>query len=320
MYNTTQKEKFIYSYTTQVSVNKLCVQLFNKFEDLENSWGNDLCTREAKDLQIGLEKFCGIRNRSKLYPLKIIKAYIKWCIDNNIPGAIDGTIGLEEDFLGKLKDNTISGPVELQNYLNTICDPVEKDTVDNIIRCFYWLAFGGMKQVDIMNVTSNNIDLFYMVARANNKEYVIYREAVPAIRKCIELRQFLLDNPNHATPVYVDRVDGNCLLRGIHGTPNQRSMKVRLSKMANYKDSEHDDSPMVRLSYKKVWLSGIFYRLFEAERAGIEPDFISLAIELSEGKKYKLPDAPGALQSKYKKIAKIYAADYERWKLAFSLE
>ena len=54
-------------------------------------------------------------------------------------------------------------------------------------------------------------------------------------------------------------------------------MVAKEERVAKYKAELNNEPPIkLKLSYHKVWLSGIYYRTYENERVGIEPDFTDL--------------------------------------------
>ena len=65
-------------------------------------------------------------------------------------------------------------------------------------------------------------------------------------------------------------------------------------------------------------MSGLFYRVYEMERAGISPNFSEAALRVMDGKTYSLKGRE-KLEHKQNRIEKDYMEDYERWKLAFSI-
>ena len=72
-----------------------------------------------------------------------------------------------------------------------------------------------------------------------------------------------------------------------------------------------------RLSYFRIWLSGVFYRTFEAERAGVAPDFSEFADRYVVEKK-RNPDL--STEGKRARVITVNCEmkrDYELWKDAF---
>lgn len=315
MYNAELKTKFIREYTNSITTANVCSTIFNAFEKYELMWNADLCTRTAEELQPVIDTIVGLRARSKWMRIIILKDYVKWCIGMKVPHACDGMLKINTVGLEKIKHQTVSSPLHLQMYLNSICEPESEETTDNIYRCFYWLAYGGVAEEDILRIKCSDVDLTNMVVHYNKTEVPIYHEAIPAFKNCATLTQFVYKHPNYDKVVYKDRADGDTLVRGIRSLPSLKAMRVELSRRSKAKIDEGKTD--LRLSYFRVWISGLFYRMYERERAGMPVDFSASAAQFMEGKVYKLDSGRNTQEAKKRQIARDYKEDYERWKLAF---
>lgn len=268
----------------------------------------------------------GFRTNSKKLRLTILKEYIRWCIKNQIEGACDELFLIEELGLDKLKRQMVANPQHLQRYLNCICDAESEETVGCIYRCFYWLAYGGMKEEDVLDVAASDVDLLDMVVRHGGNEYPIYREAIPAFKNCVNLTQFRYKHSNYSANkvVFKERASGDMLLRGISESKSIKAVRVEMSRRAKnpkFKSvsDEADISLDLKLSFYRVWLSGLFYRTYEAERAGMPADFMAAAEQFMEGKTYKLDSGRNLIGAKQRQLASDYLEDYNRWKEAYSI-
>lgn len=317
MYNEDLKTKFVQGYTKSISTANVCNTIFNAVEKYEREWGADICTQDENVLQPIIEELVGFRARSKYMRLIILKDYVKWCMAMGVPGACDGMLKINTIGLEKIKQQTISSPAHLENYLNEICEPVEEKTTDNIYRCYYWLAFAGIKEEDILNVRCSDVDFSRMVVRYNDTEVPIYREAVQAFKNCTELTQFVYKHPNYSADkiVWKDRAPGDTVVRGVRAQASLKAMRVELSRRS--KNKRDDGMTDLKLSYYRVWISGVFHRTYENEQMGIEPDFSSIVSQQLEGKTYKLDSGRNTQEAKKRQLAHDYFEDYQRWKLAY---
>lgn len=315
MYNEELKRQFIKTYTKADSVIRLCESVFNAFEDSENQWGADLCTRTADELRPVISKIVGFRVRSKWTRLMILKDYVRWCIALGIPDAKDAMLGITDVGIEKVKTQTIPNPKSLQKFLDAICMPEDSKTTDNTIRCYFWLAYAGMSEEDIFNVKCCDVDFDNMEVRykKRDKTVPIYKESLKAFRNCVELDNFVYLHPNIPEPKLRPRIDGDLLLRGIRAQFTKNYIRVEMSRRAK----EHVDDTALRLSYFRVWISGVFYRAYEAELSGEVADFSSIAADQMEGKTYKLDSGRNTIHAKHRQLTRDYEEDYERWKLAW---
>lgn len=317
MYNESLKTKFVQGYTKSISTANVCNTIFNAVEQYEREWGADICTQDENVLQPIIEELVGFRARSKYMRLIILKDYVKWCMAMGVPGACDGMFKINTIGLEKIKQQTISSPAHLESYLNEICEPVEEKTTDNIYRCYYWLAFAGIKEEDILNVKCSDVDFSRMVVRYNNTEVPIYREAVQAFKNCTELTQFVYKHPNYSADkiVWKDRAPGDTIVRGVRAQASLKAMRVELSRRS--KNKRDDGMTDLKLSYYRVWISGVFHRAYENEQMGIEPDFSGIVSQQLEGKTYKLDSGRNTQDAKKRQLVHDYLEDYQRWKLAY---
>ena len=315
MYNAELKKNFIREQITSISTALVCETIFNAIAPVEEEWGADLCTKSKEELQPVIDRIVGLRVRSKWMRLIILKDYVRWCIGRNVPGACDGMLNITDVGLEKVREQTVSSPKHLQNYLDAICEPEGKGGTDNIYRCFYWLAYAGVEEKDILDIKCSDVDFRNMVVNYPQKNTVVqmYPESLQAFHNCVELEQFLFNHPNYTKTVWKDRVAGDTLVRGFRALPTVSSIRTELSRRSRGKS---DKTPL-KLSYFRVWMSGLFYRAYEEELCGRTPDFNPIVIQQMEGKTYELGQGRRTLGAKQRQLVKDYEEDYQRWKLAW---
>lgn len=316
MYNEEIKSKFIKDYTGSLNTANVATTIFNSFERHEMMWGADLCTRSKEELQPVVDEIVGLRSKSKWMTLTILKEYVKWCIAMKVPGACDGMLHIEAIGLDKIKHQMVASPLHLQRYLDEIFDPEAEETIDNIYRCYFWMAYGGVDEEDTILVRNGDVDLHQMIIHYKDTSVPIYREALPAFNNALSLTSFLYKHPNYSKPIRRDRVLGDTVMRGIKATTKTFTMRTTLSKR-NIKAIE-DGLTDLQLSFYRVRMSGLFYRVYELERAGVPASFSEAALRVMDGKTYSLYGRE-KLQHKQNKIERDYMEDYQRWKLAFSI-
>jgi len=316
MYNEEMKSRFIREYTGSLNTANVATTIFNAMEEYEKSWNADLCTRSSEELQPVITEITGLRSKSKWMTLTILKEYVKWCIAMQVPGACDGMLQIQTVGLDKVKHQMVSSPFHLQKFLDDVFDPESEETLDNIYRCYFWMAFGGIDEEDTILIQNEQVDFGQMVIYYKTTNIPIYREALPAFRNAVSLSSFLYKHPNYSKPVRRDRVPGDTLMRGIRATTKTFTMRTTLSKR-NIKAIE-DGLTDLQLSFYRVRMSGLFYRVYEMERAGIPTSFSEAALRVMDGKTYTLHGRE-KLEHRQNKIERSYMEDYQRWKLAFSI-
>lgn len=327
MYNQELKERFIEEFSTSVSRRIAAVRLFNTLEPLEEEWGTDICTVDKERLQPVINGMAGLRERS-LVRVFLLRDYCQWCLKNDVDSASDAILKIEYLDLGmnKVKREMVANPQHLQRYLNCICAKEEEETADCWIRCLCWLIYGGMRDVeDAMKVTDSDVDFTSMVVTYNDMEYPIYREAIPAFKKCVNLKHFKIKHPNHKEVTFVERANSDLLLRGKVGTKERSVNKASSSFYKKKRQAEFiterdrgDECLNLNPSFYSIWLSGLFYRMYEAERSGMPADFTPVVKRSMESKTYKLDSGRNLIGAKQRQLVREYLSDYGRWKEAYS--
>lgn len=316
MYNEEQKKRFIRDYTGSLSTANVTATIFNETEKYEESWGTDLCTKGVEELQPVVNEITGLRNKSQWMSLTILKEYVKWCLAMKVPGACDGMLRIEAVGLDKIKKQMVASPLHLQRYLDDIFDKEFEETIDNLYRCYFWMAYGGIDEEDTILVKTEDVDLSQMLIRYKTTSVPIYREAIPAFKNAVTLTNFLYKHPNYTKPIRRDRVPGDTIMRGLKATTKTFTMRTTISKR-NISAIE-DGLTELQLSFYRVRMSGLFYRTYEMERAGIPVTFSEAALRVMDGKTYALSGREKIIH-KQNRIERDYFDDYQRWKLAFSI-
>lgn len=315
MYNEETKIKFIQDYTNSESSGRFAVTVFNAFAPHEEAWGADLCTKTAEELQPAVDSVLCLRTRGQWSYLLLLRTYCKWCIAHKIPGACDGAANINTVGVDKIRKQMVSGPMHLQKYLDDVFPPVEDESISILYRCYLWMAFGGVPEEDVTRIKCSDVDLDNMVIRFCGKSYDLYREAVPAFRLAATLTSF---NYYHDNPVYVsrrDRYPGDTLMRGIKTLVTTEFLYRTL--WSHQKKAIAEGKTEQNLSYRRVMLSGLFYRNYEMERIGLPLNFTDVVIEETKGKTYSL-NRRMKVEHIQNRIMRGYLEDYQRWKFVFA--
>ena len=204
MFNDEQKTRFIRSYTSSINTANVATNVFNSFEKHEQEWGADLCTRSADELQPVIDDILGLRSKSRWMTLSILKEYAKWCLMMRVPDACDGMLHIEVSGIDKVRKQLVASPLHLQMYLDQVFDKESQETIDNIYRCYYWMAYGGISEEDTLFINRSDVDLELMLIRYNNTSVPIYREALPAFRNAMQLSSFVYLHPNYTKTIRRD--------------------------------------------------------------------------------------------------------------------
>ena len=327
MYNEEMKSKFIDICSTNDTVKKNLVRVFSFLEKEEKDKDRDFCTWTREEILSTLPKILKPKASGQKQQLILLRSYARWCKENGFAGVNEDIFNINEDDLptGRIGTQMVANPQHLQRYLDLIFDPEEMETVDCTYRCFIWLAYMGIYEKELaLKLRTSDVDLDRRIVTCNDIEYPIYNEAFLSIKKCKELNAFHKIHPNYkAKEVLNARTPCDLLLRGTKDNPEKINKEkfvtaiLRASNKVKKMDDEYvkENKFNISISYDRMWLSGIFYRMYEGERAGIPTNFDSVAkyIILTHG--YK----GSRLQSEVGRSSRFLKIDYERWKKLYSV-
>ena len=317
MFNKEQKIKFIKENYKSASSVENCLSIFNACESFEEEWGNDLCTMDEDHIKLVLDKISGVRSNSRYIRTIIVKEYVKWCIINDIPGANDCIFKVQASGISKIRETMVSSPIHLQKCLDEIFDAESEETIDNTYRCYYWLAFSGLQESDIYKIKKSDVDFGNFEIHFSGKDYPIYRESLASLKNSATLNSFVYKHPLYSNVISRDRVPGSELMRGVKAAASWQTVRAILSKKIKLKYESKETE--VRISYHRVWMSGVFYRIYELERAGIPVNFSAVADDFMDGNEYKLDSGRNTIEAKKRQIMRDFKNDYDRWKVAYSI-
>lgn len=330
MYNEQLKREFIDQYTDKPSRVRFCEALFNGTEQYEKLWKADICTKSGEELDRAVNHIVGARTSSQKGRLSVLREYFRWCAEKGIPGASGAILSGDVDSTEKMRSRTVSSPLHLQMYLDGIFLKESLKTRDNILRAYCWLAYMGLPEKDIMELRSDEVDLQNMIVAHGDAEYRIYAEAVPCLRNCKELTFFYYVHPRYPDKAFPrDRADGDLLIRGT--TPETTVYMIRndVAKAGRkYKTSAqkgggteeqrfYRQTEALRLSYYRIWLSGLFYRTFLLEGAGVPPDFSEAIAKRAAEREHRFSGKTYNERTFRNSINSEYNTDYAVWKKAF---
>ena len=321
MYNENQKRAFIESHTNSDKTMAKIVQIFSWFEPYEEDWGLDLSQQSAEKLQPVVNELTGVRSKSTELILIILKEYVKWCGRSGYEVS-RGIFDVRINTIDKIQNQMVASPLHLKAKLDEFFEPVEEETIDITYRVFLWMAFAGLDDKDAIRVTADCVDLKNFRINFEGHSYEIYKECIEDFKKACELTDFQYKHPNYITRR--DRADGNLIMRGIRTpTVDLKTIRPVINKKFGADDTEETGGRQKsRISYKRIYLSGIFYRAYERERAGLPVDFsefIARSIERKEKTKKYTVTKTRTLTTIANTIEREYLADYEKWKCAFAM-
>ena len=220
-----------------------------------------------------------------------------------------GDYQAEFDNVNNLKNKMVASPLQLQLKLDQAFVKVEEETMDCVYRAYLWQAFAGIaNDYDALDVETADIDLYDMVIRRNDETYQLYKEAKDTFDKACRLESFVFKHPNYT--IRRDRVAGAKLIRGVK-VDNIKISTIRSLVCRKFKAIGFETS------YSRIYQSGIFYRVYEKERAGLPIDFSDVIARKMKSNDYKISEKQ-TVAVITGQIKRALLADYIKWKQAFN--
>lgn len=322
MYNEEMKQCFIGDYTDSLKTARAAQRIFDMFAPYENAAGKDICTFSTEELQPIVDEVLAMRGSSKAMPITILRAYGRWCIAQSYGGACDSAYHVKLLGLKKVEQYMVASPLHLQKRLDTVFASEDKETVDNIYRVFFWLAFAGLSDTDALLVKKTDVDMSTLSINYQGQSYPLYRESIPAIRNAVQLTEFSYEHPKYTKAGIIKRTrpKSDLLVIGMKEENVLTTLRSTISNQVGKVYPDTKNSP--RLSFSRIWLSGCFYRMYEQERADMPVDFTDIAAQEVVGRSYK-QRADASYESTVKWAIRAKAREFEenymRWKLVFAI-
>ena len=306
MYNESLKRAFIVDEVTSVKTGAQIEQLFALTEPFELEAGADICTFSREDIQPVINSLSGARSISDSY-VHGLRKYCKWCVSQGVQGATDVSKKVRPDKSEKVRAKMAANPKDLKEYLDDVFDAEENNGTDNIFRAYFWLAYGGMKRDDIMSIPASGVLLDDNRLVYGDYTMEIYPEARRTFVNCVKLDEFTktrVINPKVVVQHQLQRENNGLLLRTTKG-----SSLHTIASNITHRTREAIDSGKTkrRMTYESVWLSGVFFRVFQLEIYGVEPNFDWAINEVCSN--------PEGVH--YAKKKREITADYNLWKEVF---
>lgn len=305
MYNEELKNRFMAGYGNSGRGKAAVRDIFRAFEPYEKKRGTDLCALSVEEIESAIDEIKAPHTSNEFFQLMVLKDYSKWCVAQKVPGACDAASQIQANGADTVRKQMVSGPAELQRYLDIVFDDAAKQTTDIRCRTYLWLAFSGVKEEDVLKIRSDDIDLPAMrIYLPNGGACPIYPEASLALYSAATLKDFAFFHPYY-TGERRKRVDSDILLRGIKSNGSITAIRAEVSDGAA-KANERGETTQ-RLSYNRVYMSGEFFRAYEDEQAGCEVSF----------RKFAEKESPNLKKEYLRRKASDYKRDYLQWKLTF---
>lgn len=334
MYNEDVKQSFIADYGRSDKSRVFLRYIFRGIKSIEEQYGVDFYAMNEQQAQEALNNISGTRVTTAGTCIILLRSYVKWCRAKGY--AVSNAVSsLRIDLYDRVKETTVASPYHLKLSLDAAFPHPEKSESRYIYRTFLWLAYMGFTDEEAIHITDKEVlfDKRVICREGENVFHRIYPESELDIKKACDMKEMLEDRGKDG--FRKKRADGNYILRGRANDYSENSMEELLEKTLRpivsrsfkkaAKAFETNDQQIpselsLKLSYKTVFLSGVFYRAYERERIGIASR-IPFTPRFDE---IVLKDRTNAPDEKFYRnytrakwinpLVKQMEADYENWK------
>lgn len=321
MYNSEIKEEFIKSIQSEStrSVVRYTLESTAKYEE---SLEKDLIFFSSEEIDNIITSEFGTSSASRTARVSFIRMYFRWASNNGMNNNIQSLKGLSTNVSSSaMMDKYVFSPAHLSAYLDAVFDSIDLDTVDIISRALFWMAFCGVPIKDVETLKTNCVIEKDGGMMAAGIFYPLYDDALDVVVKLSKMKQFRLYNKIYASKYALrDRSDSDYLLRGIKRKDNKdvsdgkRHRSVMSDASKKLKAAMKDGIISSTMTYETVRKSGVFYKMYLREQAGIDVNFTTwIMSELSE--KHNIDDKE-SIKTTLKNRRRLMNADYKAWKEA----
>lgn len=307
MYNENHKQGFLKKIR---SSDMLARQLFAASAPYEERYGKDICQFSADELDSFLREDFITGDMSLYRAVHVIKQYVRYCMHRKMDTETSYQ-KIKTDPVDEMRETLFASPLHLASKLDQAFSEIQEDNVDLLCRCFIWLAFAEMEDNGIAAVRRDDVDLMARAVHFNGRDYRIYEEAYPAFDRVYTLPSFKVFVQKGF--MYQTRSNPDMFFSGMER--GEYNPKLKLADF-RARISAAAFSSGVPLSYNTIRMSGLFFRVYERERAGLVDDLESAFASFdARGAK---TDGVATRQSTRRTTRGVFEK-YSAWKKAFEV-
>ena len=150
VFNPELKKRWLYDYAASHSLGTTLITIHTLLMNLapyEYEKGADVCVWDNPDyISSVMYEISPTTTNTRRRLLSLLRSYVQWCLDNNIPNTSAAIFDLEfkESNPRTFKSRSVTNPKQLQAYLKTVLGDETRLCEDLLRRCYAWFAFSGI--------------------------------------------------------------------------------------------------------------------------------------------------------------------------------
>lgn len=276
--------------------------LFVRTKPHEERYGKDLAIWERNQIIGFIEDQNILSSQSVKSSISLLNSYLSWARSKTEFEPIRST---EIDLSKNYKKYGFASPLDLQQHLNRLFDPLPHKSHDVLWRSLIWLCYMGIPKDDILSLDLKDVHILKKRIDVGDISYSIPDEAVLTIRTLFRLTYFMRYKPFNIDQI--PRDTGTKFLRLSQEDNKDIDLFAELSSTIVERNKERGET----FTPKSIRRSGTFYRLYQLEKIGVVPNYLQAYQEITQDE----PSASMPKKSWYRLNMVRY--EYEAWKLAF---
>lgn len=270
MINEDKKNEFLSIEKTPKATNVLR-KMFAVASDEEDKTGVDLCEFSEESAIRVIQEISGGYISNVEGGMSSYRKYIKWFKENgfSINEDILKIKVREFDLAEQMRENLVGSPLDLLNYLDKALPQGDFSDIC-LSRCLYWFAFMGVDRKAFPKTKIEDVHFTDGYVICKGEKYPLYRQSIKDFKDACELDSFSFWG-TYDYPYKKKRVESEFVMRTI------KSKSCDYSTLQVHTSKEIKNNGVKMLSYSDVQKSGMFYRKFEDEVAGLYDYFEGLS-------------------------------------------
>lgn len=260
--------------------------LFQTAGAIESKADKDLAELGVDDIKKICDLFAKHAVARVLRYVTNLLRYLRWYRSRYPGGDTDAAWEWVMKQIDKYRMSFVASPTHLQLELNKIFRPEESNTIDNIYRTYFWLAFSGLRDKEnACKVSIDDVHIDEMKFFANGVSFYLYPQSIEAVSRAAKCTSLNYEHPNYKGGIVSrNRYDSRMLLRGIKQDADAESLMVGIKKKTAATCAK--DPTAKRLMYRTTYDSGLFYRQLDLEAGGMNVDFRDAIMKMRDVKGY----------------------------------
>lgn len=330
LYNEMRKRAFLSAKAREAGSNNVLLSLFERIAEHECRYERDFAEMDESQRSKTVSEVAGLSRKTIYAAESTLREYVRWCSERGY--AISGEPEtIRADITERIRRSMVYSPADLLTTLQSVFPEPDIHGIHAVYRSYLWLAFAGLEEQEAIRLTPEHLHFNKMEIRlpgANFSSYPIYAEAAEDFKKACAMEQICENKgKKNISLIWKDRAPGNLILRGkMTDKPLEEVLKTSIRPLVSraFARAAQTAPANVRteLSYRRAYMSGVFYREWLAEKEGFEANFIKYArVDFDNRNRisgYKLNDRYNE-NHVISVLRKSYEDDYRRWKEAFRL-